>query len=354
LRHQSISRQIALVSYGTKFLRKELALEAWCRHAIFSDARFQFYGGADNVLLADDFSQWLSILDKSGATRLSLHLLAEFNPDAPRAKYGDEMAIVVHFPERYQIWAVGETCPARLARPLLDDDASAIDSYWRLEERAGRLAVPATDWLELAAAIGADLDLTMPSSLVPAGPYFGWTTDLSEWVRLPLFPISACTALAHRLLATLEREQAKLANDSHPKNEGNRYQFLDAAGAAALDAWGVRLQSWVLETQLRCANEYRKSDLVESNTPLLRLHSPLPVAPLDAGQVPIPAAPAESVGASGAKPDGKWMRRLLFVLVLAVSCLTILAFANLIAKFPWLSVVIGLPFALYVEYKNKP
>ena len=56
MHQESIFRQVALVSYGTKFLSDKLALENWYQHGIFFGARLQFRALADNALLADDFS----------------------------------------------------------------------------------------------------------------------------------------------------------------------------------------------------------------------------------------------------------------------------------------------------------
>lgn len=60
-------RQVALVSYGTQFLRHACALEDWYRHAVFRDARSQFRSLAGNALLVDDFTQWLDHLRRSGS-----------------------------------------------------------------------------------------------------------------------------------------------------------------------------------------------------------------------------------------------------------------------------------------------
>ena len=52
-------------------------------------------------------------------------------------------------------------------------------------------------------------------------------------------------------------------------------------------------------------------------------------------------------------PGRKWLRRIVFVVVLAVACLLLLAFAHIVAAWPWLSVLLGLPFAVYAVYVKE-
>lgn len=264
-----ILRQVALVSYGTQTLRDQIALDDWYRHGIFFDARLQFRALADNALLADDFTLWLGILKAAGATRLSLHLATAFQLAAARAVDGGVHAIVVHFPDRHQIWGMGEERAAWLAHPLFPDEedqgnpvfpdaayyGGAVDSYWCVEERQGPLDVPDTDWKALARAITADLASPVPSSLAPAGPYFGPLPHDAPWARFPLFASSDSMSLAHRIMHTLDRMQSTFGNDTNPKNDDSAYQFMDAESAAKMDDWGARLDKWMLEVQLRCANE---------------------------------------------------------------------------------------------------
>jgi hypothetical protein len=66
---------------------------------IFLPKRVQFRALAGNALLADDVTWWPSILKLSGATRLSLHLAAEFQLQLPHVWRGGDCAIVVHYPE---------------------------------------------------------------------------------------------------------------------------------------------------------------------------------------------------------------------------------------------------------------
>lgn len=360
MRHEPVLRQVALVSYGTQFLHNKLALEDWYRHGIFFGARLQFRELADNALLADDFTLWLGILRQSGAVRLSLHLSAEFALSAQRATRGGEYAVAVHYADRYEIWIVGAERAAWLEHPLLPADAGfpafpdathwggELDSYWRIAERPGTLDVPETNWQQLAAAIAADLDIHVPSSLVPAGPVFLPLPEPASWAKFPLFPKSAVAAPAHHLLATLYREQAALSNDMNPKNEGSHYHHLDAAGAVKMENWARRLGSWVIEAQLRCANECRGAILIERSTPLVRLHAPVEVP----AQVGTPHAESGQ-RTPDAAAGGKWTRRMAFVVAIAAGSLFILACAHIIARFPWLAILVGLTYGLCFQYKKR-
>ncbi|MYM99249.1 hypothetical protein, partial [Duganella vulcania] len=60
------------------------------------------------------------------------------------------------------------------------------------------------------------------------------------------------------------------------------------------------------------------------------------------------AAPAARRGA-----PGKWQDRLGMAFALAVGCLFVVACAHIIVGFPWVSVLIGLPYALHVHYKQR-
>lgn len=371
MRHESILRHVALASYGTQFLRGELALEEWYRHGVFFDARLQFRALADNALLADDFTWWLGILHHSGAVRLSLHRLAEFELSVPRAMHGGDYAMVVHYADRHQVWIVGEERAAWREHPLLPDDANQtspifpdatgyggdLDSYWCVEERPGKLELPDTKWPQLTAAIAADLDITIPSSQVPAGPLFVAVPEDASWARLPLFPFSKSASVAHRLLATLYREQAQFANDTHPKNEGSVYKSLDDAGAAQADEWSARLDRWVIDVELRCANECSEPALMHRGItrPEMRKEDAFSEMPAGVAQrTQQQAKPlAEPINAEQPKPDGKWISRIVFVVVIVVASLLILSIANIIAGFPWLALLLGLPCALYANYKNQ-
>ena len=359
----SIHRQIALVSYGTQFLRDKLALDDWYRHGIFFGARLQFRQLADNALLADDFTWWLGILKESGAVRLSLHLLSEFGIGRPAVIHDGDYAVVAHFPDRHQIWAVGVERAAWLDHPLLPDvpgvpifpDAThwggELDGYWCVEERPGPLAVPETNWKALANSIATDLETTIPSSLAPPGPVFLPSTPPAAWARFPLFPSGSVTVVAHGILASLYREQSKFANDTHFKNDSSYYQGLDDEGAAKVDDWGRRLDGWIVEVEMRCANEYRQRASSDDGMPL-----PLPPAAAKPAATPArqePERKAPTYTDPVTPPGRKWFRRIVFLVVLAVVCLLLLAFAHIVAAWPWLSVVLGLPFAIYAVYVKE-
>jgi hypothetical protein len=245
--HAFLFRQVALVSHGTQFLRQRLPLEDWYRHGVFFDARFQFRSLDGNRLLADDFTVWLGTLARAGATRLTLH---------PAATLGVEgaYAVVVQFAARYQVWSVGVETPAweGWEFPRAQGYAGAIDSYWLTGERPGQLPVPATDWKKLAATIAAELEIAVPAGDVPAGPFIPYIAEDAAWARMPLFPGGR---LAHRVVATLYREQGRFDNDTHPKNEGNLFLGLDDAGADKLQYWGQRLDEWLIDALLRSAND---------------------------------------------------------------------------------------------------
>jgi len=108
-------------------------------------------------------------------------------------------------------------------------------------------------------------------------------------------------------MSTLSRQKATFSNDTNPKNESNPYQFLDQEGADKLSNWGERLDSWMLEVQLRCANESRTAGLGGKITPLARLHTaPLGDRPrADGGDraadMPFDAQAEASLSGAGAK-----------------------------------------------------
>ena len=173
-------------------------------------------------------------------------------------------------------------------------------------------------------------------------------TPPASWAKFALFPSGSVTVVAHGILASLYREQSKFANDTHFKNDSSYYQGLDAEGAAKVDDWGRRLDGWIVEVELRCANEYRQRASSDDGVPLpLPPAAAKPVAP-PARQEREPQAPTYTDPLT--PPGRKWLRRIAFVVVLAVVCLLLLAFAHIVAAWPWLSVVLGLPFAVYAVY----
>jgi hypothetical protein len=296
------------------------------------------------------------MLAQAGATRLSLHLPAEFGAALARAAGGGDFAVVVHYPERYQVWIAGQELAAWAGEEAgqMAPDAryygGQLDSYWCVQEHPGRLHVPHTDWPALTVAIAADLEIRIPAADLAPGPVFADGADRASWASLPLFPTARQAAPAHQLLASLYREQARFANDTHPKNESSAYHWMDAAAADRLYAWGRRLDSWLIEVQLRCANECRQSQLSEEATTLLRLHTPAPPesAPETSTQAALPA-PAGRVASRD-----KWIERIGFLVSIVVVTLFVVAVANVIAWLPWLAIPIGLVYGLYAKYKQQP
>lgn len=336
-----IQRQVALVSYGTSFLRKELELEDFYRHGIFFGVRFQFRDHRSRQLLADDFTQWLGNLAMTGATRLSLHPAGRLGLNvANPARY----AIVAHYPDGYQAWDAGTEQPAWMdfLLPSGADYAGDLDCYWDVEKRPGELDVPHTDWKELAGAIAADLAIPVPSSGVPARPFCVRMPEGGAREELPLFAASD-GSLSHQVLATLYRELARFDNDTHPKNENSPYHQLDAAGAAAIDHWGERLKCWIGEVHLRCANEI--DGTTQEKQPLRRQQEPPPPF-----QPELPAA----MPVLEAQPPGrgKWTGRIGIGITILVLSVLIIAFAHIIVRFPWSAVLIGLPWVLYAQQKK--
>lgn len=348
-----LQRQVALVSYGTLFLRGELALDDWCRHGVFFGSRLLFRAPAGNILLADDFTLWLLELKRTGASRLSLH-------DAGTQSDGDadSLAIAVHYPAHYQLWTVSPEAPAWRQTGALPDDAGPacsdaaiyggdIDTCWRGVEQAGQLAVPVTDWHALAATIATDIGLPDAGEGMTDQ---GFCPDLpahAAWARMPLFPLTPETLPAHRLLATLEQERAAIDNDAHPKNEGSAYWQLDAAGADAADARSRRLDGWLIDVQRRCANTIAtavgtgrgSADAGPRAAPPSGGQRPMPSNTRDGGALPVPAT--------------RWIRRAGFLLAWAAACLFIVALAHAIVAFPWLAVVLALPVGLYPAYRQR-
>jgi hypothetical protein len=348
-------RLVALVAYGTQFLQDKGELEDWYRHGIFFQTRFLFREQADKTLLADELPVWLGILKKLGACRLSLHSTA----DADAAGF----AIAVHFADRYQMWTCRSEQPAWNAHPALSYEeqyavsilpeaahyVGQIDTFWFESETAGSLTVPITNWSALAGEIGKDLQKQFPSAEAK-GPYFAFHHHDDDWAKLPLFPYSPAMSLPHRLLASLEREKEQIDNDRHHHNDNSYYRSLSEQGAAEVDAWALRLDGWIVEVLLRCANEDRSKDSGADHGPLLRLHQPQlpqPMPVVTTATTSTQATPSASVA------PGKPANLAIVLVAFAATCLFTVACANIIAAFPWLCVLIALPFALHLHYKNR-
>lgn len=66
---EAILRQMALASYGTRFLRGEIALDAFARHGLFEGIGSQFLEGGQPHLSTDDYIEWLTMQREAGAPR---------------------------------------------------------------------------------------------------------------------------------------------------------------------------------------------------------------------------------------------------------------------------------------------
>ncbi|NRR33952.1 hypothetical protein HSX11_27600 [Oxalobacteraceae bacterium] len=353
-------RQVALVSYGTLFLQGKLDLEEWYRHGIFWNARFQFRVPANKGLLADDFTLWLGSLREQGAVRLSLHLAAGLPDAEPLGMAWAERMVIVHFADRHQCWALAE----ELAEWRCDDDdgrsraypdaayyAGEVDCYCLMEESAGVPAIPETDWKALAYAIRGDLDegrrLSGAKPLAGYAPYCVAMRSDSEWAKLPVIPNSPQLAMPHRLLAMLDAERATFSNDTHVKNENSDYKNLSDQQTAEVTHWGQRLDSWIVEVQLRAANELRwsggradKNEFLRWTTPPAPLAKPAGGSATETASQPFIAA--GSGGATAVKKETRWVRGLVMLLLIAIVAVFVMAGASLVVKFPWLSIFCGM------------
>lgn len=396
-------RQVALVSYGTQFLRGKLPFDAWYRHGIFFESRLQFREAADRRLLADDFTLWLTVLQGTGARRLSLHPRADFAVAALHAKHGGDYVIAVHFPERYQLWIVGLEQPAWKAQgdafaeamgggtfpyvPAAASYAGQLDSYWCMEDIAGALPVPATDWGKLAATIRDDLDVDVRPAAMPAGPFMAHSATDAQWARLPVFVYARTLVLPHQLMAVLDVAKGKYDNDTHCKNEGNLYNFMGPEASDRLFAWSQRLDQWIIDVALRCANEDRSVASTTVPAPT-RAHAGTKSVPAkSAAGLPAHAGTGkdgtskdgtiedriskdrlrkdgtskdrtskDGTSKDGSEPAsppddvtlGKWGSRLAFALMLAIIGIALLAFCLGIARYPKLGIVAALLVAYYL------
>ena len=238
---ETILRQIALVSYGARFLRGEIAPETFAGHGLFAGIRSQFRDD-DKRLLSEDATHWLGLQREAGAQRLSLHLLASL-PLAPQAAtHAREPALVVHFADRYQVWR----CQC---------DQRVLDLYWTVQAVEGELDVPVTDWPALVATVRDDLGFAI--NCPPGKPYFAPWWEQPEASKMPVFPYASPLYLPHQLMQMLSNQNERASNDMNGKNENSAYYRMSEAEAAKVDAWAVRLGGWILEVQLRCANETR-------------------------------------------------------------------------------------------------
>ena len=354
MRHEPIHRLAALVSYGTRFLRNDNVLEDWYRHSVFHEARCMFRTEADNVLVADDFTLWLIVLKGAGVVRLSLHPAAEFALVCPDDERRCAFAVVAHHADSYQVWMVGEEPATWRDAPAFTDGGDywhylqakshggAIDSYWAGAPIPGTLQVQPTDWHALAATIGADLDIALPADREPAVPFVLAEADDAGGTALPLLPASDALP-AHRLAAALAQVQAKFANDTHPRNEGNIFLGLNAEGEARVQNWGRRLDNWMIDVLMRGANDGAGSRTTRAIAP-----PPVPAEAQDSAA----AAPPQQASHKRATL-GSWGARIGLAIVTAVCSVFFAAAAQVVAAYPWLAILLGLAVALHLHYKTR-
>lgn len=119
-------------------------------------------------------------------------------------------------------------------------------------------------------------DLNIPADCPPHKPYFALWWEQSAALKLPIFPYTSAFYLPHQLMNMLDKQDAQASNDMNGKNENSYYYHLSEAEAAKVDYWAARLSCWILEVQLRCANEYRTADISADDAPLVRLVEPPP------------------------------------------------------------------------------
>ncbi|TWI60412.1 hypothetical protein IP91_05107 [Pseudoduganella lurida] len=284
--------------------------------------------------------------------------------------------MVVHFADRYQVWGVGQERAAWRDHPLFPRgaehgdpvfpdagyDAGEVDAHWCNEAQPGALAVPDTDWQALAATIRADLDIPVPSSRAPAGPFIPWTRADHASAKLPLFVHNAATALAHRVLASLEMEHGTFENETNPKNDSGRYALMDEAVATAYQDWGARLEGWRTEVLLRCANERRSTVSGHGKEPFSRM-TPEPreegvatsLQPLDAASEPDQAAqgarPEPAADDASRVPASGSIGAVIVVIVLGLLSLFWKTVATLVRSSPWVIALISGVALPYVAYR---
>lgn len=377
--HEIAMRQVALVSYGNKYLRDETTLKHFFRHGVFFGHRLLFRSPVDNALLADDFTLWLGILQGLGARRLSLHNVDEFSIKPGAAPYRGEHVIAVHYPEHYELWVGGEERAAWWSHPQLPEGdyqyssecppaagyGGDIDSYWCVDQIKGILTVPETNWIAVAADMKRELGLE--HNAARTGPFRVHEYNAPDWAKFPLFPYALNMPIPHRLMAMLTKAQGEYANDANCKNENSPFRHMSYEEVAGR---GQRLDKWTRDIQLRCANEFRLSDAVGKVADSVQEADPAPRSHHAKVKVKVKAKAkaqskaerqAEAALAIGKGADPRdyeepgtekkksaWLRAGVFALLLGLISLLLLALCHLIATHAWVALLLGLPFAIHV------
>ncbi len=99
----------------------------------------------------------------------------------------------------------------------------------------------------------------------------------------------------------LSKQDSQASNDMNGKNENSAYYYMGDDEKAKVDHWARRLGCWILEVQLRCANECRTGDVTADDAPLDRLVAPPP--PLPPPRVPHVQKVAKAPVPPAAKPS---------------------------------------------------
>ncbi|PLK47996.1 hypothetical protein [Uliginosibacterium sp. TH139] len=371
-------RQIALCAWGSQYLAGGNELDDWFRHGVFWEAPQLFRSLPGRTLIAADFCAWLFWLRSRGAMRLTLHATESGQVPAGEDFYWGERLICVHFAEGCERWLTGEEIPgctdandaaleaAREASgewswvPDPGAYAGDIETWWCLG-MGEAISVPETDWSASAARLQAEL---FPEDGLRGRWRLPDQTELragnkgdAEWSSLPTLPHSRSLTLPHRLLDYLHGEQARFSNDTHPKNEGNLYVCASAEEAARIDHWGERLDAWVDTLQRAAANERRWREGGKGGSMLMPAlpDATVSAAQQDAASVPVtetnpPSAPR--VIEQPAAQARAITPLLIDGIVLAVLCVLIVALAKVLSRYEWISLLIALPWMLYVRRRQ--
>jgi len=374
-------RQIALCAWGSQYLAGHDDLEDWFRHGVFWNAPQLFRAFPGRELIATDFAAWLYWLRARGATRLSLHALAPVDAPAGNEIYWGKRWICVHFPQGCERWLSGEEEPScREANEAAKNTArqatgrghwipdpavyaGEIDTWWCLGTGEA-VTLPKTDWPATAARVKAELfpeeGLRGEWRLPARARLLAGNRGDAEWSRLPTLPplkdqAGGSPLLPHRLLAYLDNEEARFDNDTHCKNENSLYAFASDEETARISRWGQNLNDWLDTLQLAAANELHWEENTTGGAVLsIPGTEPAGEAQLqpDADTSATAAQALPQVGGAEPASSGRGIPALLIDgIVLVVLCVVIVALARVLGRYEWLSVLIALPWMLYIRKK---
>ncbi|WP_445116440.1 hypothetical protein [Acinetobacter sp. WZC-1] len=136
-------QQLALVTYGNAFLRQNLSLNQWHRHAIFNRHVLAFRDLLSQHLLAQHFQVWLEGLKQQGVSRISLHsstiLNDEQNPNANVELLAFAHFIVSHQQQQKSAWILGKELAEwynsedDFKAPLQQQSTVRHETFWRFQ-----------------------------------------------------------------------------------------------------------------------------------------------------------------------------------------------------------------------------